>query len=196
MLKLLTLFLFKICGWKLIGEKPADLKKCVVVGAPHTSNFDFIFALAGLHIIDAPIRFLIKNDWLKNRLIGKLLKDVGAVGVDRSKSNTMVDALTNLLIESEEDLYLLITPEGTRKYTPIWKTGFYNIALKAKVPILLTGLDYRKKEAYVGSHFVPTGCYKRDMQILKDFYQNLTPKYPEKFSLQIYQPDEQAVCSG
>ena len=196
MLNLFNMIFFKIGGWKVIGERPANIQKCVVVGAPHTSNFDYVFALAGMRIINAPVRFLIKNDWLQNKFLGPLFKKSGAVGIDRSKNNTMVEALAEQIASSKEGIYLLITPEGTRKRADNWKTGFYHIALKAKVPILLTGLDYKKKHAIVGPSFMPTGCYRRDMQYLKDFYKNLTPKYPQNFSLQIYSPDLEAVCSA
>ncbi|MFU8794480.1 MAG: 1-acyl-sn-glycerol-3-phosphate acyltransferase [Dethiobacteria bacterium] len=194
MINLINMTLFRIGGWKVIGEKPANITKCVVVGAPHTSNFDYFFALGGLNIINAPVKVLIKKDWLKNKLIGGLLINAGAVGVDRSKNNTMVESLAELILSAKEEFYLLIAPEGTRKLTDNWKTGFYHIALKAKVPILLIGLDYKKKHAIVGPSFMPTGCYERDMQILRDFYKDLAPKYPQNFSLKIYTSDSEAVC--
>jgi 1-acyl-sn-glycerol-3-phosphate acyltransferase len=196
LLKLITVMMFRISGWKLVGEFPSHIKKCIVVGAPHTSNFDFIYALAGFYKLKIPIRYLIKEDWLKFPLLKTLFKKSGAISVNRSKTNTMVDALAESITSAKDSLVLLITPEGTRKYAPVWKTGFYHTALKANVPIVLSSLDYAKKLAIIGPHFMPTGCYKRDMLTLKNFFQKITPRYPQNFCPDIYRVEEDAICSG
>lgn len=196
MLKLFCQFMFWINGWKLVGTLPAEITKCITVAGPHTSNYDLIFALAGLYKVRPKVNYLIKKSWIDNRLLGKLFRNTGAIGVNRHKNTTMVDALADFIVNSKEDIYLMISPEGTRKLTTRWKTGFYHIALKAKIPLVLTSLDYAKKEAAVGPVIMPTGCFKKDMMLVRDYYKNITPKFPEKFSLQIYEPDENAVCAG
>jgi 1-acyl-sn-glycerol-3-phosphate acyltransferase len=196
LLKLFCQFMFWINGWKLTGTLSADITKCIIVAGPHTSNYDLIYALAGLYKVRPKVNYLLKKDWIDAFLIGNLFKKTGAIGVNRSKSNTMVDALADFIINSKEDIYLMISPEGTRKLTKRWKTGFYHIALKAQIPLVLTSLDYAKKEAAVGPVIMPTGCFEEDMALVMDYYKTITPKFPEKFSLQICEPEESAVCTG
>ncbi len=196
MLKYFTLFLFRICGWKVRGEIPQNIKKSIVVAGPHTSNFDFLFAMAGFYRLKLPVKYLLKKEWLDNFFLSKIFNNSGALGVERNKNNSMVDAIADLITSHEDNLHIMISPEGTRKLTKRWKTGFYYAALKAKVPLVLSSLDYSKKLAHIGPAFMPTGCFKRDMIIVKEYYQNPVPKYPDKFSLQIYEPDENAICSG
>lgn len=195
MLKWIAMFLFTIGGWTKKGTIPRDIKKCVVVGGPHTSNFDLLFAMAGFIKMNYPVRFLIKKEWLKYFPLKNVLLSAGALGIDRSKTGTMVDAMAELLINAKEDLAILVTPEATRKHRCKWKTGFYQVALKANVPIVLTHLDYAKKEAAVGPNFMPTGNYKKDMQIVRNHYKNVTPKYPENFCLKIYVDEDNPECS-
>lgn len=196
MLKHLSLTLFKLCGWKVEGAIPDNINQSIVIAGPHTSNFDFLFAMAGFYHLKLPVRYLIKEDWSKNILLKKIFEDSGALGVNRKKSTSMVDTLAELFKSTREDLHLMISPEGTRRLTPIWKTGFYHTARKANIPLVLSSLDYSKKLAVIGPSFVPTGCYKRDMLIVKNFYKDVVPKYPAKFSLQIHHPnnDPYAVC--
>ncbi len=183
-------------GWKQHGQMPAGVTKCVVLAAPHTSNFDFILAMAGFYKMNMPIRYLLKKDWVDFFLLKRIFKNSGALGVDRSKNTTMVDSLAELIRSSKEDMAIMISPEGTRKLVHKWKTGFYYAALKANVPVVLSHLDYAKKIAAIGPCFMPTGNYKKDMQIVKDYYKDITPKFPENFSLQIYEDDENELCTG
>ncbi len=194
-MRFFTVFLFTIMGWKLQGRLPANIRKCIVVAAPHTSNFDFIFAMACFYKMKMPIRYLIKQEIFNFFLLKKFFVNSGGMGVDRSKSNTLVDSLVQLITSSPDSIALMIAPEGTRKLTRKWKTGFYYTALNAKIPIVLSHLDYSKKMAVVGPSFMPTGCYRRDMQILKDYYKDITPRHPEKFSLDIYETDGEALCA-
>lgn len=196
MLKYFTLFLFRICGWKVHGEMPQNIKKSIVVAGPHTSNFDFLFAMAGFYSLKLPVKYLLKKEWLDNFFLSKIFNNSGALGVDRNKNNSMVDAIADLITSHEDNLHIMISPEGTRKLTHRWKTGFYYAALKAKVPLVLSSLDYSKKLAHIGPVIMPTGCFKRDMIIVKEYYQIPVPKYPDQFSLQIYEPDHDAICAG
>lgn len=190
MFKTFCIFMFKILGWTLHENKNMDVSKSVVLGAPHTSNWDLIISMGGFHKMRYPLKFFIKKEWLNIFILNKLLLSAGAVSVDRSKPGTMVDNMAELIRDSKEDIALLVTPEGTRKRNCKWKTGFYYTALKAQVPIVLTYLDYPKKLAVFGPAFMPSGDFKSDMQIVKDYYKDVTAKYPENFCLDIYPEDE------
>lgn len=183
MMKLISQFYFWVTGWKLEGKLAPDIKKCIMVGAPHTTNFDFGYSRAALYIMKRRVKFLVKTELLKPPL-GWLMKATGAVGVDREKSENIVNYMVELLNKSE-DLVILLAPEGSRKLKGKWKTGFYYAALQAKVPIVLASLDYKKRLANVGLSFLPTGDYLKDMEQVKEFYKNVTPKFPEKFVLDI-----------
>lgn len=178
-------------GWRIEGGPPKNVNKYIMVAAPHTSNFDYIFAMATFYQLKLPVKYLIKREWLDNFLIGKMLKTSGAIGVNRSKSTTMVDALANLLTDSKENMALVVPAEGTRKLVHKWKTGFYYVALKAQVPLQLCYLDYPKKLAGMGPIFMPTGDFEKDMEILKDFYKDIVPRHPDRFSLDIYLPEDE-----
>ena len=107
------------------------------------------------------------------------------MGVERSKTGNLVKKLAKLIRQSKE-IMILIAPEGTRKVNRKWKTGFYYAALEANVPIALTYLDYKKKIAGVGLIIHPSGNFTQDMQKIKDFYKNITPKHPAKFVPELY----------
>lgn len=170
--------IFGISGWKLANRFPPDLKKCVMIAAPHTSNWDLIYARAAFYLMDVDVRFTIKKESM-GLPFGPLLKAMGALPVDRSKNNSLVEAMVRILNESEE-MVILVTPEGTRKYQARWRKGFYHTALQANVPIALGYLDYAKKEAGIGPIFYPTGDVEGDIEKIKDFYRTVTPKYPEQ----------------
>ena len=194
MLKFITISMFNLAGWKLEGELPPGIKKCILIAGPHTSNFDFFFAMAGFYKHNLPVKVLIKKEWAEFFLFRRLLKNAGIMGVNRKKSTTMVDTLADLIVKRDEDIAVMIAPEGTRKLARKWKTGFYYAALKANVPIYLSHLDYAKKEAVLGPGFMPTGDFKKDMEIVKNHYKDVTPKYPENFCLKIYLDDESEAC--
>ncbi|MEW5954104.1 MAG: 1-acyl-sn-glycerol-3-phosphate acyltransferase [Bacillota bacterium] len=183
MMKLISKVYFCLSGWTAAGGLPPEVKKCVMIAAPHTSNFDFSLARAGCYLLNIKLRYLIKKDWMLFPL-GAFFRSTGAIAVERSKTSNMVDKLIELLNKSDE-LVLMISPEGTRKTTRKWKTGFYYAALGANVPIVLAYLDYKEKIACIGPVIYPTGDYIKDMEPVKEFYKNITPKYPANYSLEI-----------
>ena len=170
----------KLFGWEVEGRVP-DSKKMIVIAAPHTTNWDFIFLLG------AAYRFRLGINWLgKNTLFppvfGSFLKYLGGVPVDRSKHTNMVQTLTDS-IEHAEDFTLIIPPAGTRRKTDYWKSGFYQIAVSAGIPLVCGYLDYEKKVAGLGLSFIPTGEMKQDMDRIREFYRPIVGKYPEKTSI-------------
>lgn len=185
MFKLLCVLVFKIQGWKFINKIPADLRSFVFVGAPHTSNADIIPTMAMAYFMKRNTKFVIKNQWLKAPL-GIFLRSVGAIGVDKNliqkngaKNTTELMAC---LFKEHKDLVLMISPEGTRSPNPNWKSGFYYIAQKANVPIVLGYADYEKKEAGLGE-VIYLSNFEEDMQKITNFFRNIKGKNPQNFKL-------------
>lgn len=181
MWRFLSKVIFKISGWKVVGDYPRSIKKAVLIAAPHTSNWDFLFSRAGLFIMRAPVKFIIKQEWVKGP-IGYLMKKLGAIPVDRNSKKRSLSFVEQVieLYNNYEELIIMIAPEGTRKQTTKWRSGFYYMAINAKVPILLGYLDYKNRYAGVGGVFYPTGDYEKDLEEIKSYYRNITPKYPDK----------------
>lgn len=185
MIKQICTLLFKIGGWKFVNTVPCELRSFVLVGAPHTSNHDFITAMAVSHLMQRNAKFVIKSEWLKFPF-NIFLKPIGAYGLDRSKLAEK-DRLSNVelmaqLFEEFHELVLMISPEGTRSPNSRWKTGFYYIAVKARLPIVLGFVDYAKKEAGMGMVIWPSD-FETDMRAIMQFYENKEGKIPEKFLL-------------
>ena len=185
-------------GWQVDQRLKNDFKRCVMIAAPHTSNWDFIICRAVFEVMGISLRFTIKEEWTKG-LLGKLLVSLGAIGIDRNplgkRSNPLsfVDAMANLFDKNEE-LVMLITPEGSRKKMEHWKTGFYYVAKQAGVPIAFGYMDYKTKTAGIGKVMWPTDNMEADMKEIMAFYKNIHPKYPELFSTDIrYNPDPESI---
>jgi 1-acyl-sn-glycerol-3-phosphate acyltransferase len=171
-----------LLGWREVGNIRQDIKKAVVVLAPHTSNWDGFYALLFCFGKKIPIRFAIKKEVMFFPL-GLLLKRMGAIPIDRKRvpirSGGMVQVMADMF-QQEGPLMLAIAPEGTRKRAARWKMGFYHIALQAKVPIILGYLDYAKREVGVSTVFYPTGKADEDLQEIKAIYKGKMGKYPEQ----------------
>lgn len=177
MIKLIFAGLFKLFGWRVVGKKP-DLKKYVVIVAPHTSNWDFPVGMGARNVIGFRPNFLAKDSLFKIPLVGFFFRFIGGVPVDRSKKTNMVEQVVNMFQEREE-FVMTIAPEGTRSYSPEWKTGFYRIAHQAKVPIVKIGFDYATKTVHVSEPFYTTGDVEKEMKELKDHFLQFTGKNPE-----------------
>ncbi|MEP0984950.1 1-acyl-sn-glycerol-3-phosphate acyltransferase [Ekhidna sp.] len=172
--------LYKLFGWKVQGHKP-DVKKYVIIVAPHTSNWDFFVGWGARNVIGFYPNFLAKRELFKIPLVGWFLSSIGGVAVDRKnkrKSTQLVQQVVDLYKEREEFI-MTITPEGTRSYSPKWKTGFYRIAVEAEVPIVKIGFDYATKTVYVDDPFYPSGDMDKEMEEIKDYFRQFTGKNPE-----------------
>ena len=176
--KFLSHIIFKTYGWKVVGRIPASVPKCIMIAAPHTSNWDFLFARCAFYIMGVDLRFTIKKEALNWPILGPWIKYMGALPVDRSKNNSLVQAMVDIFNQNEK-MVIMITPEGTRKYQPRWRRCFYHAAVGAHVPISLGYLEYAKKEAGVGPMFYPTGNIEQDIEAIQAFYRTKTGKYPE-----------------
>lgn len=170
--------LLELFGWKLTLNVTVPLK-CVVCVAPHTSNWDFILGILVKFALHIHASFFIKYEWFRFPF-GGIMKSLGGIPIYRDKNTNLTDRIANEFSHREQ-LLIALTPEGTRSYNPDWKRGFYFIAHKAQVPILLASIDYKKKEICLGKLFFTTDDVDKDICEIKSFYKNITAKYPEKF---------------
>lgn len=184
MKKLLGNFTLFIFGWKSSYPPGFEVDKCVMLGAPHTSNWDLLFGLAIYWKANIKAKFFIKNFYTRG-LHGFFFKWLGGIGVDRKKNTNMVDFAVGLFKTSEK-LALGVPAEGTRDRVDRWKTGFYHIAIKANVPVCLCFADYKEKVAGVGKVINLSGVFENDMTIIQDFYKDKTAKYPEQYNKKIF----------
>ena len=159
----------------------AHPKKYIICLAPHTSNFDFFIGQLYSMAEGFRINFLMKKEWFFWPL-GLIFRRLGGIPVYRSKHTSMTDRLAETACLSEE-FHLCITPEGTRSLNPEWKKGFYFIALKAKIPILLYGVDYEKKLIKCTESIIPSGDLESDMRKVKMYYKDFKGKNPELFTI-------------
>ncbi len=179
---------FALTGWTFKKNIPA-IKQCVMIAAPHTSNWDFLYTRLAFVLMDIPVKITIKDSYMRFPY-GPVIRAMGGIGINRRPKKegeeraSMVQMMADLFKE-HEDLVMLVTPEGTRSLRTKWKTGFYHIAVLANVPIALGYLDYEKKEAGVGKLVYPSGDMKKDMQEIMAFYKDIAPHTPEKFSIDI-----------
>ena len=175
-MKLIARFIFWINGWKIDGEVP-PLKKFVVIMGPHTSGMDFVYAMCAKFILGIKFNYLGKAEVFRPPF-GFIFRWLGGIPVERSEHHKLVDQVVKMFNEHERFI-IALSPEGTRAYVPKWKTGFYYIALYAKVPIVLAYLNFETKTAGIGPTFYPTGDIDRDVETIKDFYRPIQGKYPE-----------------
>ena len=170
--------IFRIVGWKVSGSVPESLKQFVVIVAPHTSNWDFFVGLAARSLLRLDDTYYIAKKELFRAPFGWIFRKLGGFPVDRSRNTNLVDAVVELFNKYPK-FSIAITPEGTRSYAPKWKTGFYYIALKAHIPIVMVGFNYAKKEVSVEPPFMPTGDVDADIEFMMSHYRKIPGKHPQ-----------------
>jgi 1-acyl-sn-glycerol-3-phosphate acyltransferase len=171
--------ILRLTGWRP-GGSPPDLPKFVLIGAPHTSNWDFIFTLVFAFIYRRKV-FWMGKDSLFRFPFGPLFKWMGGIPIDRSKPHGVV-AQTIETFNGTDQLILCIAPEGARKRVEKWKTGFYHVACGAGVPIALGFLDYKRRSGGFGPLFTPSGDLDGDMIQIRAFYATITGRHPNQFT--------------
>ena len=166
----------RLCGWRLEGQAPST-RQCVMIAAPHTSNWDFIWMKLMAWALDMPVNWLGKHTLFKPPF-GPIMRSLGGVPVDRRGSQNLVEQIADRFAEGEA-MTLGIPAEGTRSATPYWRSGFYHIAASAKVPIVLSYLDYGNRRGGIGISLTPSGDLVADMNKIRAAYEGMQGKFPE-----------------
>jgi len=169
---------FKLMGWKIMGTIDADIKKCVMMVMPHTSAHDFYLGVFTRGITGIEMNFVAKKE-LFTFPLGYYFKYMGGEPLDRSGGRNKVDSVA-AIFNKKEIFRLAVLPEGTRNKVAEIKTGFYYIALKAKVPIVPVAFDFGKKEVNLGSPLIPSGNIEKDLPILLKHFIGVEGKISEK----------------
>lgn len=176
---LARLIYFRILNWKLEENFDRTIKKCVIIVAPHTSSWDFLIGVLVRKILNIHIDYVAKKELFKPPF-GWYFKMVGGTPLDRTGNQKKVDAIAEIF--SEKEIFrLAMSPEGTRKKTERWKTGFYYIAIKANVPIIMVSFDFGKKLVKISEPFYPENGLEKDLPEIMNFYRGVEGKIPENF---------------
>ena len=173
----LSRLVLRLIGWDLVEELPPS-EKYILVGAHHTSNWDWAVGFLMMAGLGLKPRWVGK-DALFRGFAGPIMRWLGGISVVRGAKKNFVGQIVDVYNDSKA-LVIALAPEGTRKYVDHWKTGFYHIAKGAQVSIAMAFLDYSEKACGIGGHFLPSENLKADMQILKEFYAGVVGKFPEK----------------
>lgn len=169
-------WVLKLIGWELVEEMPPE-PKYVLVGAHHTSNWDWAIGFLMMSGLGLKPRWIGKDALFKG-IAGPVMRWLGGIPVVRGARANFVDQIVDVY-NSSKKLVIAIAPEGTRKYVDHWKTGFYHIACGAKVSVAMAFLDYSRKICGIGGYFLPSENIKKDMKILREFYDDVIGKFPE-----------------
>ncbi len=164
-------FFLRLLGWKIRGEIP-DVTKAVVAVAPHTSNWDWVLGMLCIFALNVRINYLIKASVFVWPL-SVLLRVTGGIPIDRSRASGVVDLLVEEFT-AQDHLFYVITPEGTRSRVGTWKTGFLHLAYRTGVPLILAGLDYRKKEILLAEPFELSGTLDIDLTRVQQYFAAFT----------------------
>ncbi|WP_128543893.1 1-acyl-sn-glycerol-3-phosphate acyltransferase [Larkinella soli] len=166
-------WVYRLAGWKLIGPVP-DIPKGIWTLAPHNSNWDFLVGVGARAETRIWIRYLAKKELFK-WYSGWFFVALGGKPVDRSRATNMVDVVVDVLQQTDR-LHICITPEGTRSNVQKLKTGFYYIALKSGVPLILVGVDYPRKSVILSEPMYMTGDFETDMRPIYAFFSSIQGK--------------------
>jgi len=186
---IISKIIFFFSGWTRDRNIPVEVQRCVIIAAPHTSNWDLVHARSAFYLMGIPLKFTIKQEWFRPPF-GWLTKAMGGLAIDRTpkqpgaERKSMTEAMSDLFKE-HQTLAMMVTPEGTRALRTEWKMGFYHVAVGAGVPIALGYLDYKRKHAGVGPIIHPSGDMEADLRKIMAFYKDIAPKHPKKFSLDL-----------
>ena len=170
-------------GWRVDGDFPRT-PNAVLIVAPHTSNWDFVVGVAAKFYLELDVHWLGKNTLFRKPFHG-FFRWLGGIPVERTASHGVVQQTVET-IQRHEQFLLALSPEGTRKRVESWKTGFYQIAKAAGIPIIPVAFDYAKRIIQIGESIQPTDSMEMDFMKLQTFYEDVKGKRPENFNTQIY----------
>lgn len=180
MLKNICSFIFhKLMGWKSYVCVP-DFDKCIICVAPHTSNFDLFIGKLFITAVGRKSGFVMKKEWFVGPLDYIFRHWMGGIPVNRGQGTALITELIDIANESDT-FRLALTPEGTRKANAKWHLGFYVIASKANLPIVLMGMDYKKKEIRMEKYIIPSNDRKADLREVYSYFVGYEGRHPENF---------------
>jgi 1-acyl-sn-glycerol-3-phosphate acyltransferase len=168
----------RILGWRIEGAVP-DVPRCVIIVAPHTSNWDFVVGMAALVALGLRVHYLGKHTLFRG-IFGRLLRWSGGIPVDRAAPGDVGERAAAMMRGSDR-MFLALSPEGTRHKAEHWKTGFHRIALAAGAAIFPVALDYRCRTMLLLPLFVPGPDYGADLARLRSLYSPAMARHPESF---------------
>lgn len=168
----------KIMGWRVEGSIP-DLKRFILIGAPHTSNWDFVLAMAAILGLNLRMRWMAKHTIFKPGVVW-FMEWLGGIATDRTNPKTIVDNVARIA-KQEKGVIIGLTPEGTRKKVEKWKTGFLRIAKTLDCPILMVGLNFPSKIIFIGDLYHPSGDNDADLVAIKEYYGQFQGRHPARF---------------
>lgn len=171
---------FKVLGWKVVGNtnfSQAQIKKAVIIVAPHTSWHDFYMGILLRSVLNIRTNFVGKKE-LFVFPVGWFFRALGGAPIDRKTKENKVQAIAKLFSERDE-FRMAMAPEGTRKKVKDWRTGFYYIAKEAKVPIIMLTLDFENKQNKISEPLYPTDDVKKDFELMHRFFEGVKGKVPE-----------------
>ncbi len=179
MIRLVCKLILSLMGWKSMGEFPTQIKKYVVIVAPHTSSWDFIIGVMFRKVLRLEKAKYLGKKELFTPPFGFFFRALGGYPVDRSQNKNMVDEVVKIF-DSHEEFGIALSPEGTRNRVDKLRTGFYNIAKKAGVPIIMVGLDFEHKRLVLSEPFYTTQNQDSDFEHILKFFRPIKGKYTEK----------------
>ncbi|MAH73507.1 MAG: acyltransferase [Cellvibrionales bacterium TMED49] len=172
------ILVLNLLGWRIEGKIP-DLNRSLLIGAPHTSNWDFVIAMASILAINLKMFWLAKHT-IFVPLIRPIFNWLGGIPTNRNEPRAVVDRVINIA-EKEGSVVIGITPEGTRKKVVKWKTGFLRLSRNLRCPIIMVGLSFSTKRVIIGDLFYPTGNNSADLVAIREYYQQFDGRYPDQF---------------
>ncbi|MEY2953817.1 MAG: hypothetical protein RLZZ401_1904 [Pseudomonadota bacterium] len=170
----------RLTGWKVEGSLPANAPRCVLIAAPHTSNWDLPYTLMVAFSLRLNVYWMGKQSLFAPPFAG-LMQWLGGIPVNRAQSSNLVAASAEAIRQADGPVHLVVPPEGTRSKVRYWKTGFYYIALQAQVPIVMAYMDYPQKRSGLGPVLYPSGDIDQDMRAIKAFYAPIQGKNADQF---------------
>jgi 1-acyl-sn-glycerol-3-phosphate acyltransferase len=176
----LMIALLRLTGWRFAGADFPDAKRMVLIVAPHTSNWDFPLGVMAMYALRIRGTYLGKHTLFRFPL-GIVMRFLGGIPVDRTASQDVVGQ-TVAIAQGMDRAIIVIAPEGTRKLTPKWKTGFYRIAQQGGMPIFPVAFDYARKEIRFFPLFHPTGDLEGDLDALRANFTSSMARYPAQYA--------------
>jgi 1-acyl-sn-glycerol-3-phosphate acyltransferase len=169
--------ILRMLGWKQQGQLPQKISSYVIIGAPHTSVFDVVIALLFRRALKLNARFFAKAE-LVTAWYGFIFKYLGAIPVKRTEKENNV-AFACQLFKTNPNFILGMAPEGTRHFTPTWRTGFWFIAQNAQVPIVSIAIDFEHKLLKISEPFYTSNNLEKDMAQITQFFKGIKGFYPK-----------------